>query len=241
MKFFVAVFLVLTMYSSGAVTLGQNPPRRTTQTSVPKPQPSKSDTIKICQGVPMPDGYVVVAYMTSAACPHGAYLLKKQADYESSLRVNGNAEPAANATNAVKTSAGGNNSDSASKKTSRLNSKPSSPSTALNASSSAQSTSSITRARRVTSPSQSTSIAQNTASVPAQVQDTDQSPDNKDAVSGPPTLIGGNLGRPPAPPTLKNAGAASADSATNSNDASSAQTEPEEVGEGDVVKVNTSL
>src|ERR1043165_2135858 len=87
MKFFVAVFLVLTMFSSGAVTLGQNPPRRTTQTSAQKserPQAPKSDTIKICQGVPFPDGYVVVAYMTSAACPHGAYLLRKQDNYESS-------------------------------------------------------------------------------------------------------------------------------------------------------------
>ena len=60
MKFFVAVFLVLTTFSSGAVTLGQNPPRRTTQTSAPQSQQSsqesKSDTIKICQGVPMPDG-----------------------------------------------------------------------------------------------------------------------------------------------------------------------------------------
>src|SRR5215831_9677692 len=86
MKFFVAVFLVLTMFSSGAVTLGQNPPRRTTQSSAPKP---KSDTLKICQGVPIPDGYVVIAYLTSAACSHGAYLLKKQNDYESSLAVGG--------------------------------------------------------------------------------------------------------------------------------------------------------
>ena len=82
MRFFVAVFLVLTMFSSGAVTLGQNPPRRATDKSAPKSSQSKSETIKICQGVPIPDGYVVVAYLTSAACPHGAYLLRKQNDYE---------------------------------------------------------------------------------------------------------------------------------------------------------------
>ena len=95
MRFFVAVFLVLTMFSSGPVTLGQNPPRRTTQTSASKAQEAKSDTIKICQGVPIPDGYVVVAYLTSAACPHGAYLLRKQSNYESSLAVNGDSRQTA--------------------------------------------------------------------------------------------------------------------------------------------------
>src|ERR1043166_3306325 len=92
MKFLVAVFLVLAMFSSGAVTLGQNPPQRTTQNSAPKPQ---NDTIRICQGVPLPDGYVIVAYMTSAACPTGAYLLKKQEQYEASLAINDGGRPTA--------------------------------------------------------------------------------------------------------------------------------------------------
>ena len=39
---------------------------------------SKTTTVKICQGVPIPEGYIVVAYLTSSACPHGAYLIKKQ-------------------------------------------------------------------------------------------------------------------------------------------------------------------
>jgi Ca-activated chloride channel homolog len=39
---------------------------------------SRSATLKICQGVPIPDGYVIVAYMTSSACPHGAYVLRRQ-------------------------------------------------------------------------------------------------------------------------------------------------------------------
>jgi len=98
MKFFVAVLLVLTTFSSGAVTLGQNPPGRTADKSASKPQDKKSDTIKICQGIPIPDGYVIVAYLTSAACPHGAYLLKRQNDYESSLAVNGNGQPATDQT-----------------------------------------------------------------------------------------------------------------------------------------------
>jgi len=40
--------------------------------------PSRSSTLKICQGVALPDGYVIVGYVSSPLCPHGAYLLKKQ-------------------------------------------------------------------------------------------------------------------------------------------------------------------
>jgi VWFA-related protein len=34
--------------------------------------------LRICQGVPIPPGYVIVAYETSSSCPHGAYVLKKE-------------------------------------------------------------------------------------------------------------------------------------------------------------------
>jgi len=37
---------------------------------------AQSKPLKICQGVPIPAGYVIVAYETSSACPHGAYVLK---------------------------------------------------------------------------------------------------------------------------------------------------------------------
>src|SRR5207342_2354737 len=73
-----------------------------TETPAQKPQQSKSDTSKICQGVPIPDGYVVVAYMTSATCDHGAYLLKKQNNYESSLAVNGDSRQTADQTSSGK-------------------------------------------------------------------------------------------------------------------------------------------
>src|ERR1043166_1291591 len=86
MKSLVAGLPVLP-FVSGIIVQGQTPPRSANKTAN-KP---RSDTMKICQGVPVPDGYVVIAYMTSAACPHGAYLLKKQNDYEGSLAVNGNA------------------------------------------------------------------------------------------------------------------------------------------------------
>src|SRR5947207_3505513 len=81
MKLSIACLLVLTTFSSGAVT--QTP--RSSQSTAGKP---RSDTIKICQGVPIPDGYVIVEYLTSSACPHGAYVLKKQAAYDTSLTAN---------------------------------------------------------------------------------------------------------------------------------------------------------
>ena len=86
MKSYVAGLLVLA-FSSGIITQGQTPPRAGNK-AANKP---RSDTMKICQGVPVPEGYVIVAYMTSAVCPHGAYILKKQDQYESSLAINGDA------------------------------------------------------------------------------------------------------------------------------------------------------
>jgi VWFA-related protein len=51
----------------------------------PRIDPAANNTMKICQGVPIPPGYVVVAYMTTTACPHGAYLIKKQDSYSESV------------------------------------------------------------------------------------------------------------------------------------------------------------
>ena len=249
MKFFVAVFLVLTILSSGAVTLGQNPPRRTTEGSAPKPPKPKSDTLKICQGVPVPDGYVVIAYLTSTACPHGAYLLKKQNDYESSLAVNGGSQtandPAASAQPAASkpgtSSRAGRATLPASGKSPR--SKTSSPPLANpDPSEPGQTASSTTRPRRVSSTDND--ARQSTTTLPTATNlkpdDGDQSADTTGGPQGPPSLIGGQLSRPPAPPVLRNAGATSSPSQTTSAEAS-APTGPEEVSEGDVVRVNTSL
>src|SRR5438270_3232377 len=91
MKFCVAFLLLLTTLISG-VTKGQSPSPKSNQSTAGK---QRNETLRICQGVSVPDGYVIIAYMTSAACPHGAYLLKKQNDYENSLAVNGSAPTAA--------------------------------------------------------------------------------------------------------------------------------------------------
>src|ERR1044071_6929546 len=77
MRPFVAGFLVLATFTSGSFAQS----RTTNKTATQRVQ---SETIRICQGVPIPDGYVIIGYSTSSACPHGAYLLKKQASYDSS-------------------------------------------------------------------------------------------------------------------------------------------------------------
>ena len=249
MRYFVAVLLVLTMFSSGAVTLGQNPPRRSADKSAPQTQqPPKSDTIKICQGVPVPDGYVVVAYMTSAACPHGAYLLRKQSDYESSLSVNGDARTTANPSNAATTSTtspksntqtGGRTGSSGKARTSSQSDPSVSTSSAAK----------VTRPRVVASNSNNSSVSSpansaappQTASIKSGVDDLNQTQDDATAPPGPPSLTGGQPGRPLGPPTLGNAGAGTSSSSTSTQDATAAATGPEEVGEGDVVRVNTSL
>jgi len=249
MRFFVAVFLVLTTFSSGAVTLGQNPPRRTTQTPAQKPQQSKSDTIKICQGVPIPDGYVVVAYMTSATCDHGAYLLKKQNNYESSLAVNGDSRQTADQTSSRKP----NRSASPSTGTSsaRDNKSTAQANRSSGTTSSPQVASASTRPRVVASSSKDPGLSQTSgattsppnlaATTKTVPDDANQSPDSNEPLQGPPSLAGGQSVRPLGPPTLANAGTSPASSTATSPDNSAASTGPEEVSEGDVVKVNTSL
>jgi VWFA-related protein len=64
MKCAVAGFLVLSLVST--IVFGQT-----------RNQTVKRDTLKICQGVPIPEGYIIVGYENSSSCPHGAYVLKK--------------------------------------------------------------------------------------------------------------------------------------------------------------------
>ena len=67
MKRLVVGFLVLSLITT--IAFGQKTKRNTNAT--------RGDTLRICQGVPIPDGYIIVAYESSSSCPHGAYVLKK--------------------------------------------------------------------------------------------------------------------------------------------------------------------
>src|SRR5215213_1631062 len=66
MKCTVAGFLVLSLVST--IVFGQTTNQRSKR--------GASKTLKICQGVPIPEGYIIVAYENSSSCPHGAYVLK---------------------------------------------------------------------------------------------------------------------------------------------------------------------
>ena len=248
MKFCVAFLLVLTTFSSGAVTRGQNPSRRPTQSTVSKP---RNETLRICQGVPIPDGYVIIAYMTSAVCPHGAYLLKKQDAYESSLAVNGGArQPVGESAEPPKTaSARPGTSTAQSKGTStRLSGKSAQPAgkssgprtlapqSSGDSASSAGASAADTRPRRVGVPSQSP------AQAASQTQNLTPSQDTAQSQEGPPSLIGSEPAPPLGPPKLAKAGSAPDTSPAGASDpAGVADAGPEEVSEGDVVRVNTSL
>ncbi len=69
MKCTVAGFLVLSLVSVNVFGQTTNPRA--------KRNPVGSKTLKICQGVPIPEGYIIVAYESSSSCEHGAYVLKK--------------------------------------------------------------------------------------------------------------------------------------------------------------------
>ena len=75
----------------------------------------------------------------------------------------------------------------------------------------------------------------------AQSTDSTESQAATETPPGPPTLIGSEPARPLAPPTLAKAGAATATSPPSDPDKASPAPGPEEVSEGDVVRVETSL
>src|SRR6266436_5200775 len=88
MRSFVAFLIVTILALTGTVAQNQTVRRKVAKNEISKPG---NDTMKICQGLAIPQGYVIVGFMTSSACPHGAYLLKRQTDYENSLPVGRNA------------------------------------------------------------------------------------------------------------------------------------------------------
>ncbi|HEY0348040.1 MAG TPA: VWA domain-containing protein, partial [Pyrinomonadaceae bacterium] len=101
----------------------------------------------------------------------------------------------------------------------------------------------VTRPRRVGSASQNTSQAKDPiqSSATANVQGTTESSTVTQAPPEPPTLIGSEPARPLTPPTLAKAAASPATSTQTNTDKDSTATGPEEVSEGDVVRVETSL
>jgi VWFA-related protein len=79
MKCAVAGFLVLSLVSIMVFgqTTNQRAKRGTSKTGTLATNPARGQTLKICQGVPIPEGYIIVAYENSSSCLHGAYVIKK--------------------------------------------------------------------------------------------------------------------------------------------------------------------
>ena len=79
MKCTVAGFLVLSLLS--ILVFGQTTNHRAKRdaSKIGTVNSAQGQTLRICQGVPIPEGYIIVAYENSSSCPHGAYVLKKNA------------------------------------------------------------------------------------------------------------------------------------------------------------------
>jgi VWFA-related protein len=165
--------------------LAANAPAQTTNRGVRNtPGKPRSGTVKICQGVPIPEGYIIIAFMTSSTCPHGAYVIKKQ-DTDSQRPVAAN--------RSVRQPAGTSTSAS--------------------------------RPRRVGTAQPQTDVASSGAETAAE--------------PGPPTLAGAT---PTSlrPPILRGA-TAPIDTPVNAPANAASAAGPEEVGEGDVVRIDTTL
>ncbi|HEY5883366.1 MAG TPA: VWA domain-containing protein [Pyrinomonadaceae bacterium] len=81
MKYLVASVLLCVSFIPAA-TLSQ-PSKKTVKQSPSETGPlqknaSRSRTVKICRGIAIPEGYVIVGYESSSACSNGAYLLRKE-------------------------------------------------------------------------------------------------------------------------------------------------------------------
>src|ERR1700704_4365257 len=67
MKLFVAFLIVTVLTLTGTVSQSQSTRRKVAKNEVGKPG---NDTMKICQGLAIPQDYVIAAYTTSSVCPH---------------------------------------------------------------------------------------------------------------------------------------------------------------------------
>jgi Ca-activated chloride channel family protein len=78
MKFWVAgIFLAGFLISAVATGQNKSAKRSPSKHGASTSSTSQGKTLKICQGVPIPDGYVIVGLVNSPACAQGAYLLQK--------------------------------------------------------------------------------------------------------------------------------------------------------------------
>jgi VWFA-related protein len=248
MKLFVVFLMVTSLTLTGTVAQNQSARRKVAKNESSKPA---NDTMTICQGLALPPGYVIVGYMTSSVCPHGAYVLKKQNAYESSLPIGRNAPanesesaPTAAVTSAQPptTSARTANGTPArtTKGTGGQPGRTSAPSSDKFAQPSGTSAVSKDDSGEPTPLLASNSRPRRVGATQTQIGPGNSIPSANGQEPGPPTLAGGGDPRPLRPPTLSGTTTdATPESSPAAGNVSPAG--PEEVSEGDVVRVDTTL
>ena len=194
-----SLFLLTSVILLAVIAPAQTTHRRVSKSTLSKPRDA---TIRICQGLPIPAGYIITAYLTTSPCPHGAYVIKKQ-DTESESPVAANKEPKTDSESSV---VANKERDTGSQKSVAVKRGAKEP---------AGTSASVSRPRRVgvvetVEPDSEVPILRGVAPAPA-----------------------------PKAPTLidKTSIATPLDAASDTVPASG----PEEVSEGDVVRVDTSL
>lgn len=232
MKSFVAFLVVTILALSGTVAQNQTPRRSVAKNEVSKPG---NDTMKICQGLTIPPGYVIVGYTTSSVCPHGAYQLKRQNDYENSIGRNAPTNESESAQTAPVISAPSKSARPMGGSAGSLKATGDAP---------AQLPPTSVRSSDKSAQQANTSVASGgDAAEPAPLLASNSRPRRVGATQtqiGPPTLAGADSPRPLRPPTLS--GTTTADSSESSTAATNVTPSgPEEVSEGDVVRVDTTL
>jgi VWFA-related protein len=206
----------------------------------------RNETLQICQGVPVPAGYVIVAYLTSSACPHGAYVLRKQDSYSETL-AQAYVKPKQSTTKPASVTGTGGRSAPASSISNAAGASESTPP----AGGSRTSDSSVandpfaTKQEPTEADSQSNGSAPRLAANSTSISPSSDPGSRPRRVAGsqprvnPAVVVDDEPERPARPPRW--AGTAPVGSPVVASSGAAVDPGPEEVSEGDVVRVDTSL
>ena len=225
MKLLVASLFLVTSVALLAANAPAQTKHRRSAPAKPAATAKAGATLKICQGLPIPAGYIITGYMTQGACPHGAYLIKKQdTDSDSSLAAN----------------EGDSESESFVRSNNRQNTESES-SAAANEKSNTESENPVPANKKRTNASRKSAVNRH-AGQPAGTS-TSASRPRRVGVDQPNTdlasLSGTETTPQPSRPILQ--GMTPMGSPVNAPANAGPAPGPEEVGEGEVIRVNTSL
>jgi len=227
------------------VITGQTPRKGTRKHPVTKAagESARNDTLILCQGLPVPAGYAIIAYLTSTACPHGAYVLKKQDQYSESVAKTYAKNGAKADPNAATEPGRGAVDTPVDTQPSMTSSAPVLNGTHRTAGNSGPQTQTVDpfASSDTQTPRAKPQLASNSASIglPANSGSRPRRVATSAAQDNIPVSTDNSLNRHAGPPKLS--GTVPAPAETAPSETAVADPGPEEVGEGDVIRVNTSL